>query len=90
MGDCWKRVGGFVGVRVAKHIVGMVVRRGKKTTVFCEFFGCVGVDDIGGRVGLVKPKSRGVVLADVAVAMMGEKTVEGSDVGSVSMKAKIN
>ncbi len=45
----------------------MVVRRGKKTTVFRDFLGCVGVDDIGGRVGLVKPKSRGVVLVEVAV-----------------------
>ncbi len=27
----------------------------------------MGVDDIGGRVGLVKPKSRGVVLVEVAV-----------------------
>ncbi len=43
------------------------VRRGEKAMDFHGFLGCVGVDDIGGRVGLVKPKSRGVVLVEVAV-----------------------
>ncbi len=56
----------FVGC-VAERVVGMVVRRGEKATDFRGFLGCVGVDDIGGRVGLVKPKRRGVVLAEVAV-----------------------
>ncbi len=45
----------------------MVVRRGEKTTDFFDFLGCMGVDDIGGRVGLVKPRRRGVGLAEVAV-----------------------
>ncbi len=59
----WWHVGG----RVAKRVVGMVVRRGKKATDFHGFLGCVGVDDIGGRVGLVKPRRRGVVLVEVAL-----------------------
>ncbi len=63
MEDGWRH---FIG-RVAKRAVGMVVRRGEKTTDFRNFLGCVGVDDIGERVGLVKPKRRGVVLAEVAV-----------------------
>ncbi len=56
----------FIG-RVAKCAAGMVVRRGEKTTDFHGFLGCVGVDDGGGRVGLVKPKRVGVVLVEVAV-----------------------
>ena len=63
--ESWRQVVGSV----AGCVVGMVVRRGEKATDFCGFWGCVGVDDIGGRVGLVKPKRRGVVLAEVAVEL---------------------
>ncbi len=59
----WQHIGGCV----AEHVVGMVVRRSEKATDFRILLGCTGVDDIGGRVGLVKPKRRGVVLAEVAV-----------------------
>ncbi len=45
----------------------MVARKGEKATDFLGFLGCVGVDDIDGRVGLVKPKRRGVVLVEVTV-----------------------
>ena len=53
--------------RFAGRVMGMVVRRGEKTTDFRGFVGCVGVGGIGGRVGLVKPKRRGVELVEVAV-----------------------
>ncbi len=55
------------GDRAAKCAAGMVARKGEKATDFRGFLGCVGVDDIGGRVGLVKPKRRGVVLVEVTV-----------------------
>ncbi len=56
----------FIG-RVAKCAAGMVARKGEKATDFRGFLVFVGVDDIGGSVGLVKPKRRGVVLVAVAV-----------------------
>ncbi len=43
------------------------MRRGEKTTDFFGFVGCMGVDDIGGRAGLVKPRRRGVGMAEIAV-----------------------
>ncbi len=61
--DGWQHVGGHV----AERVVGMVVRRGQKTTDFRKFLGFGGADDIGERVGLVKPKRCGVVLIKVAV-----------------------
>ncbi len=45
----------------------MVVRRGEKTTDFRVCLGCVGVGDDCGRVGLVNPKRRGVVLIEGTV-----------------------
>ncbi len=48
-------------------MVGMVVRRGEKATDFLGFLGWVGCDDVGGRVGLVNSKRRGVVLVEDAV-----------------------
>ncbi len=56
------------------YAAGMVARRGEKATDFCGLAGCVGCDDDGGRVGLVKPRRRGVVLVEVAV--MWRRVVE--------------
>ncbi len=53
--------------RVDCRVAGMVARRGEKATDFHGFVGREGCDDDGGRVGLVKPKRRGVVLVEVAV-----------------------
>ncbi len=39
----------------------------EKATNFHGLVGCVGCDDDCGRVGLVKPRMRGVVLIEVAV-----------------------
>ncbi len=44
----------------------MVVRRDEKATAFRGFLLIEGVEDGCGRVGLVKPKRRGVVLVEVA------------------------
>ncbi len=49
------------------HVAGMVARRGEKATDFCGFVGRVGHDDGGGRVGLVKPRRRGVELIEDTV-----------------------
>ncbi len=56
-----------IGGRVAERAVGILVRRGEKTTDFRGCLGCLGVADVSGGVGLVNPKRRGVVLVEVAV-----------------------
>ncbi len=47
------------------HAAGMVARRGEKATNFRGLVGCVGPEDGGGRVGLVKPRRCSVVLIEV-------------------------
>ncbi len=53
--------------RVDCCAVGMVARRGEKATDFHGFVGHEGRDDDGGRVGLVNPRRRGVILIEVTV-----------------------